>query len=143
MPGAAPHSDVHADHRVDTAASPHANPTHAAGAHGHRTSHAGHGHDGHAGHDPEMFRRRFWLSLALTIPLVVTSEMVMDWFGYSLDFWGMDLLGPVLGSLVFWWGGWPFLAGGVAELRARFGIADRRFARVEPPPTPEQLALAV
>jgi Cu2+-exporting ATPase len=66
-----------------------------------------------------MFRRRFWLSLAFTIPLVVTSEMVMDWFGYSLDFWGMDLLGPILGSFVFWWGGWPFLAGGVVELRAR------------------------
>jgi Cu2+-exporting ATPase len=43
----------------------------------------------------------------------------MNWFGYSLDFWGMDLLGPVLGSLVFWWGGWPFLAGGAAELRER------------------------
>ncbi|MGH9289287.1 MAG: copper-translocating P-type ATPase, partial [Acidimicrobiales bacterium] len=82
--------------------------------------HGGHGgHDKHAGHDPDMFRRRFWLSLVLTIPLVVTSEMVMDWFGYSLDFWGMDLLGPILGSLVFWWGGWPFLAGGVAELRER------------------------
>src|SRR5918994_2801548 len=77
------------------------------------------GHDKHAGHDPEMFRRRFWLSLLATIPLVVTSEMVMDWFGYSLDFWGMDLLGPVLGSFVFWWGGWPFLAGGVAEVRER------------------------
>jgi Cu2+-exporting ATPase len=82
--------------------------------------HAGHGgHDKHAGHDPEMFRRRFWLSLVLTIPLVVTGEMVMDWFNYSLDFWGMDLLGPVLGSIVFWWGGWPFLAGGVAEVRDR------------------------
>ena len=46
------------------------------------------GHDKHAGHDPEMFRRRFWLSLLLTIPLVVTSEMVMDWFGYELDFAG-------------------------------------------------------
>ncbi|HET8619140.1 MAG TPA: copper-translocating P-type ATPase, partial [Acidimicrobiales bacterium] len=77
------------------------------------------GHDKHAGHDPEMFRRRFWLSLVLTVPLVVTSEMVMDWFGYSLDFRGMDLLGPVLGSIVFWWGGWPFLAGGVAEVRDR------------------------
>jgi P-type Cu2+ transporter len=89
---------------------------------GHR-SHGAHdaqgGHDKHAGHDPEMFRRRFWLSLLATIPLVVTSEMVMDWFGYSLDFWGMDLLGPVLGSFVFWWGGWPFLAGGVAEVRDR------------------------
>jgi P-type Cu2+ transporter len=85
--------------------------------------HGGHdaqaGHDKHAGHDPEMFRRRFWLSLAFTVPLVVTSEMVMDWFGYSLDFRGMDLLGPVLGSFVFWWGGWPFLAGGVAEVRDR------------------------
>jgi P-type Cu2+ transporter len=123
MPAAAAHSDVHAGHRVDQVTSPHTNRPPAAGPHGDHTGHAGHaghdGHDGHAGHDPETFRRRFWLSLALTIPLVVTSEMVMDWFGYSLDFWGMDLLGPVLGSLVFWWGGWPFLAGGVAELRAR------------------------
>jgi Cu2+-exporting ATPase len=87
------------------------------GAHGGHDEHGG--HDKHAGHDPEMFRRRFWLSLALTVPLVVTGEMVMDWFGYSLDFPGMDLLGPVLGSIVFWWGGWPFLAGGVAEVRDR------------------------
>jgi Cu2+-exporting ATPase len=120
MSGAPAHSDIHADHRVDHEASPHQAHAHAADAHADDAGHAGHGgHDGHAGHDPEMFRRRFWLSLVLTIPLVVTSEMVMDWFGYSLDFWGMDLLGPVLGSLVFWWGGWPFLAGGVAELRAR------------------------
>jgi Cu2+-exporting ATPase len=77
------------------------------------------GHDKHAGHDPETFRRRFWLSLLLTIPLVVTSEMVMGWFNYELDFAGMSWLGPVLGSIVFWWGGWPFLAGGVAELRDR------------------------
>jgi Cu2+-exporting ATPase len=86
--------------------------------------HAGHdgshgGHDKHAGHDPEMFRRRFWLSLAATIPLVVTSEMVMDWFGYELDFAGMSWLGPILGSFVFWWGGWPFLKGGVDEVRDR------------------------
>ena len=62
------------------------------------------GHDKHAGHDPEMFRRRFWLSLLLTIPLVVTSEMVMDWFGYELDFPAIGLVGPVLGSFVFWLG---------------------------------------
>ena len=79
----------------------------------------GHDHDQHAGHDPEMFRRRFWLSLTATLPLVVTSEMVMDWFGYELDFAGRSWLGPVLGSFVFWWGGWPFLAGGVAEVRSR------------------------
>ena len=91
------------------------------GASGHaHTGHGGHaGHDKHAGHDPEMFRRRFWLTLALTIPLVVTSHMVMDWFDYSVDLPLMDWYGPVLGSIVFWWGGWPFLAGGVAEVRDR------------------------
>ena len=82
--------------------------------------HAQHpGHDKHAGHDPEMFRRRFWISLLLTVPLVVTSHMVMDWFGYTLDFPGIEWVGPVLGSVVFLWGGWPFLQGGVAEVRDR------------------------
>ncbi len=81
-------------------------------------SHAAHGaHDKHAGHDPEMFRRKFWLSLALTLPIVVTSQMVMDWFGYQLDFPGIGLVGPVLGSVVFLYGGWPFLVGGVREVR--------------------------
>jgi P-type Cu2+ transporter len=78
-----------------------------------------HGHDMHAGHDPEMFRRRFWLSLALTVPMVVTSGMVMDWFGYRLDFPGIAWIGPLLGSIVFFYGGWPFLAGAVAEVRDR------------------------
>jgi len=85
--------------------------------HDHGGEHGDHG--SHAGHDPEMFRRRFWLSLVLTVPLVVTSEMVMDWFGYSLDVPGMSVIKPVLGSIVFWWGGWPFLSGAVAEIKAR------------------------
>ncbi|MFD6609712.1 heavy metal translocating P-type ATPase [Micromonospora chalcea] len=87
--------------------------------------HGGHGtdhdtdHGTHAGHDPEQFRRRFWLSLALTVPIVVTSHMVMDWFGYSLDFPGVSWVGPVLGTVVFAYGGWPFLTGGLRELRER------------------------
>ena len=66
-----------------------------------------------------MFRRRFWWSLLLTVPIVATSHMVMGWFGYELDFWGIDAVGPVLGTLVYLWAGWPFLAGGVAEARER------------------------
>ncbi|GLY25919.1 copper-translocating P-type ATPase [Micromonospora sp. NBRC 101691] len=77
------------------------------------------GHDKHAGHDPGMFRRRFWLSLALTVPIVATSHMVMDWFGYRLDFPGVGWVGPVLGTVVFAWGGWPFLQGAVREVRDR------------------------
>jgi Cu2+-exporting ATPase len=87
-------------------------------AHGAHGGHGG-GHDKHAGHDPEAFRRKFWLSLALTVPVVLTSEMVMDWFGYSLDFPGISWVGPVLGSFVFLYGGWPFLVGGVREVRDR------------------------
>ncbi|HEV7708892.1 MAG TPA: HAD-IC family P-type ATPase, partial [Asanoa sp.] len=73
----------------------------------------------HAGHDPEQFRRKLWLSLALTVPIVVTSDSVMDWFGYSIDFPGIDWVAPVLGSVVFFYGGWPFLAGAVREIRDR------------------------
>ncbi|MER5455635.1 heavy metal translocating P-type ATPase [Micromonospora sp. NPDC002389] len=82
--------------------------------------HAGHSkHDKHAGHDPEAFRRKFWLSLALTVPVVLTSPMVVDWFGYRVDFPGVDLVGPILGTVVFGYGGWPFLQGAVRELRDR------------------------
>ncbi len=85
------------------------------------TSVSGHGdhtaHDKHAGHDPEAFRRRFWLTLLLTIPVVISSEMVMEWFGYELD--GVAWVGPVLGTFVFAWGGQPFLTGAVAEIRDR------------------------
>src|SRR5687768_6986025 len=66
--------------------------------------HEAHGQGGrskHAGHHVDMFRRRFWWSLLLTIPLVVTSDMIMEWFGYSLDFPGMSWVGPVLGTFVF------------------------------------------
>jgi Cu2+-exporting ATPase len=81
-------------------------------------AHDAHGAHGYGDH-VAMFRRRFWWSLLLTIPMVATSHMVMDWFGYEIDFPGMDWVGPVLGSVVFFWAGWPFLAGGVAEARER------------------------
>ncbi len=66
-----------------------------------------------------MFRRRFWLSLLLTVPIVATSHMVMDWLRYDLDFAGTELIGPVLGTGLFFWGGWPFLSGGREEARDR------------------------
>ncbi|GLH98529.1 copper-translocating P-type ATPase [Phytohabitans aurantiacus] len=102
------------------ATAPAVNPQHDhEGQHDHPQAAAHGGHDKHAGHDPEMFRRKFWLSLVLTVPVVITSHMVMDWFGYTLDFPGIDWVGPVLGSVVFFYGGWPFLVGGVREVRDR------------------------
>ena len=81
--------------------------------------HGGHTAGKHAGHHTEAFRRRFWWCLVMTIPVVATSHMVMDWFGYELDFPGMEWVGPVLGSVIFFWGGWPFLEGGRRELKDR------------------------
>ena len=90
------------------------------GAH---ASHGGHGHQAsrekHAGHDPEAFRRKFWICLVLTIPVVLTSSLVMKWLNYSLDLPGVSWVGPVLGSVVFFYGGWPFLVGAVREIRDR------------------------
>jgi Cu2+-exporting ATPase len=84
-------------------------------------AHEGGEHAGgkHAGHHTEAFRRRFWVCLLLSIPIVATSHMVMDWFGYELDFAGMKWVGPVLGSVVYLWGGWPFLEGGWREINQR------------------------
>ncbi len=73
----------------------------------------------HHDHHVAMFRRRFWLSLLLTVPIVATSHMVMGWLGYDLEFPGMELVGPVLGTVLFVWGGWPFLSGGREEARSR------------------------
>ena len=83
----------------------------------HPSGHGNHGHDQHTGHNPEVFRRRFWLTLAVSIPVVVTSPMLMEWFGYSISHVGW--VGPLLGSFVFAWGGWPFLQGAWREARDR------------------------
>ncbi len=91
---------------------------HEPSGHGSHDGHGG-GHGKHAGHHVEMFRRRFWWSLLLTVPVVLASHMVMEWFGYELDFYGIEWVGPVLGSVIFFWGGWPFLEGGRREIQER------------------------
>ncbi len=74
-------------------------------------------HDRHAGHSVAMFRDKFWLSLALTIPVVVWSSDVQRWFGYSApSFPGSKLLPAVLGTLVFVYGGLVFIRGAQREL---------------------------
>lgn len=78
------------------------------------------GHDQHGGHSVAMFKDRFWLSLLLTLPVAFWSEMVQEWFGYSApEFGGSALAAPVLGTVIFVYGGSPFLRGAVGEVRAR------------------------
>ena len=86
--------------------------------HGDHAGHGGHG-GGHGDHAAQ-FRDRFWLSLALSVPVILYSEMVQEWLGFTPPrFPGSEWVAPVGGAIVFLYGGWPFLQGGVAEARAR------------------------
>jgi Cu2+-exporting ATPase len=85
------------------------------------SGHEGHeGHDAHAGHSVAMFRDRFWLSVALTIPVLFWSEMIQEWLGYAAPSFPLsDRIPAILGTIVFVYGGLPFIKGGVRELRDR------------------------
>jgi Cu2+-exporting ATPase len=78
----------------------------------------GHGnHDRHAGHSVAMFRDKFWLSFALTIPVVAWSKDVQHWLGFTApSFSGSSLIAPVLGTVVFVYGGLVFIRGAWGEL---------------------------
>jgi Cu2+-exporting ATPase len=83
------------------------------------SGHQHHDNGGHADH-AEMFRRKFWISLLLTVPTILYSAMVQDWLGYSAPrFSGSTFVAPVFGTLVFLYGGPVFLRGGWSELRSR------------------------
>lgn len=67
-----------------------------------------------------MFRQRFWVSLILSIPVLLYSEMVQQWLGFSTpQFPGSEWIGPILGSIVFAYGGIPFLSMARVELSNR------------------------
>jgi P-type Cu2+ transporter len=79
-----------------------------------------HGDHGDHGDHAAMFRDRFWLTALLTVPVVIWSHHIQQWAGYTAPtFPGSDLIGPVLGSVIFLYGGQPFLSGGWQEARAR------------------------
>ncbi|MBA2381190.1 MAG: HAD-IC family P-type ATPase, partial [Chloroflexi bacterium] len=77
-------------------------------------------HDQHAGHSVAMFRDKFWLSLALTVPVVLLSHDIQEWVGYEIpSFPGVEYLPAVLGTIIFVYGGLVFVRGAVGELRNR------------------------
>lgn len=106
------HNHRQHDHQAHDGPAPHT----LKAAHG--DAHAG--HDKHAGHSVAMFRDKFWLTLLLAIPTVIWSGMIQHWFGYTApQFPGSAYIPAVFGTVVFFYGGWPFLRGGYQELRKR------------------------
>ena len=77
-------------------------------------------HDKHAGHSTAMFLRKFWISLSLTIPVVLYADVLKTIFKWSLpEFPGLSYMPLILGSIVFFYGGWVFLAGAWREIKGR------------------------
>ena len=98
---------------------PSAKPPHPGHAEPHAQGH-GRGHDKHAGHSVEMFRDKFWVALALTIPTLVWGHMLPQLTGWHAPaFPGSEWIAPVFGTAVFLYGGRVFLQGAVRELKAR------------------------
>ncbi|MCT1802758.1 HAD-IC family P-type ATPase [Kocuria carniphila] len=135
--GATDHGDKHSDggghdhhHAPFHYGSPDHDPAHRdehAGHHGDHGQagqhHAGHeDHGGHAGHGDHVgqFRRLFWIMLVLAVPVVGFNDMFADLLGYQLpDAGWVWWVSPILGTVMYVWGGRPFLTGAVSELRAR------------------------
>jgi len=86
--------------------------------HGPHDAHAGHGvmHEGHT----NMMRNRFFVSLPLTLIVLLYSPMIQNWFSFSMPtFPGSEFIAPVLGSIIFFYGGMPFLGMARQELALR------------------------
>lgn len=109
----------HASHATSTADDHAGYGSHASDDHAGHGSHDHAGHGGHAGHEA-IFRQKFWVSLILSIPIVLYSHMIQDWFNFEMPmFTGSDWIAPVLGTIVFFYGGWVFIEGGWVELKQR------------------------
>lgn len=77
------------------------------------------GHDKHAGHSPNRFKQKFWLSLILTIPTLIFSHAVQGWFGLNFGFTGSEYIPAIFGVIIFFYGGLVFLKSARAEIAAR------------------------
>jgi P-type Cu2+ transporter len=74
-------------------------------------------HDKHAGHHTEDFLKRFWVCLILTVPLLLLSQMIQHWLGFHISFPGDQYVLLLLGTVIYIYGGTPFLKGMVSEIR--------------------------
>jgi P-type Cu2+ transporter len=86
------------------------------GGHDKHSGHGG-GHDKHAGHHTGEFKKKFWISLIITFPVLVLSPMIQDWLGFEITFTGDRYVLAALSTFIFFYGGWPFLKGLYDEVR--------------------------
>lgn len=89
----------------------------------HNNGHESHDHhQGHHAHMIEDFKKRFWISLVITLPIVVLAPMIQGLIGYELRFNGDRYVQFVLSSIIFFYGGWPFLKGLADEVKRKLRV---------------------
>lgn len=86
-----------------------------------KANHSNHNHDGHGGHGDMVadFKKRFYISMILTIPILALSPMIQNFLGVDWRFDNDLYILFVLSTIVFFYGGWPFLTGGIQELKKK------------------------
>src|SRR5690625_619198 len=82
-------------------------------------NHHGHDHHGHHDHGDMVahFKKRFFISLIITIPILILSPMIQNFIGVDWRFTGDSYILFGLSTFVFFYGGWPFITGGIDELK--------------------------
>ncbi len=83
------------------------------------SNHEGHGHHGHHGHGDMVndFKKRFYVSLIVTIPILILSPMIQSFIGVDWQFPYTQYILFGLATFIFFYGGWPFISGGISELK--------------------------
>src|SRR5690625_704446 len=115
-------NEKHQHHDHDKHTNQESHPSHHGDA-GHE-HHGHHGHDGHGGHDHhdhgdmvEDFKKRFYISLIVTIPILILSPMIQEFIGVDFQLPFNQYILFVLSTFIFFYGGWPFITGGISELK--------------------------
>jgi Cu2+-exporting ATPase len=112
----------HHHHHLESERQPEAHKHHPAEMKQHdRNNHEEHdvhaGHNKHAKHHTHDFLKRFWISLILTVPVLLLSHMIQKWLGFELSFAGDKYILLLLSSIIYFYGGMPFLTGMVSEIK--------------------------
>lgn len=81
--------------------------------------HSHHNHQEHHAHMVEDFKKRFYISLIVTVPILILSPMIQSFVGVKFGFTGDSYILFGLATLIFFYGGWPFLTGLVDELKGK------------------------
>lgn len=90
-------------------------------SHAHHDMNPPMGHEGHDHHAMMIddFKKRFWISLILTVPILLLSEMIQHWLRFEIKFPGDKYVLLILSSFIFFYGGWPFLKGFIDEIKSK------------------------